>query len=84
MTTKVNWEHLAQKTCIKIKLVPLGDDFIVRDIKIVHPNTTLINSDQSGQVDAEKNSLLTKRYWEYHAASMAQYFDGKWRQWYSI
>ena len=82
--SKRNWEHLSQKTCINVRMIPLGDTFIVRHARIVHPNTTFLSSDQQGDVDSEKNSLTRKKFWEYHADIMAQYFDGKWRQWYSI
>jgi hypothetical protein len=82
--SKVNWEQLAQKTCINVKMIPLGNTFIVKHARIVHPNTTFLTTDQLGDVDGERNSLTRKKFWEYYADIMAQYFDGKWRQWYSV
>jgi hypothetical protein len=84
MRTKLNWEHLAQKMCIGVKTVPIADSYIVKHARIIHPSTTWLTSDQSGDVDSEKNSLSLKSYWQYHADIMTQYLDGKWRQWYSI
>ena len=84
MRSKLNWEHLAQKTCISVKTIPIADSFIVKHARIVHPDAAWLTGDQAGDVDGERNTLTNKRYWEYHASIMTQYFDGKWRQWYSI
>ena len=84
MRTKLNWEHLAQKTCIGVKTIPIADSYIVKHARIIHPNTTFLTKNQAGDVDGERNTLSLKTYWEYHADIITQYLDGKWRQWYSI
>ena len=84
MRTKLNWEHLAQKTCIGVKTIPIASSYIVKHARIIHPNTTFLKGGQAGDVDGERNTLSLKTYWEYHADIITQYLDGKWRQWYSI